>query len=75
MPLELVIHAATCPTRRRPCECEKRTFDAATQAETAREAHGGDVTRMELSYQPPVHMHTIPVERSQARRHRREIAY
>lgn len=72
MPLELVVHAPACRTKRQDdgCTCTPERFDA-TQATLARQAHGGDPGRLELGrWRPPVHVNTIHVDRSQARRHR-----
>lgn len=75
LPLPLIVHAADCATKRiEGCTCTPQVFDA-TEAHLARAAHGGDHTRLELGrYTPPVHVNTIHVDRSQARRHGREIS-
>lgn len=77
MPLEILVHAPGCTIRQRrsDCPCRPQVFDAMTQASLAREAHGGDHTRLEMGiWRPPVHAHRIAVSSSQAQRHRRSIS-
>lgn len=77
MPMQLIVHAPNCATKKSPCSCSYQTF---TDATAALAAHGGDFKRLEiLSITPPAEQRfwapEIPPERSQARRHGREISY
>jgi hypothetical protein len=70
MPMQLIVHALDCPTKRRPCTCATQEF--AIPAEAIK-ATGGDPGRMELGKvtpPPPRLPDPLPPHRSQARRHR-----
>lgn len=74
MPMELAVHKPTCPTRRRPCNCNPEVFPVA-QAREAYAACHGDSGRIEHgTWTPPVHVNTIDTRNSQSRRHTRVIS-